>query len=163
MKNNKNIIGIFLISIILLSVGYIYLKFSGKNQPKLVVINVLDKNIYDDCRIKGSINVPFDKVEEYAKGLDKNTHVVLYCTNYMCTASGAAARMLKKMGFENVWAYEAGMADWFQNKLPVEGACKESYLNMRIEKSEDSDEQGIKPITTMELRDKMKKMLNIPD
>ena len=30
--------------------------------PKLLVINVLDKALYDDCHITGSIHVPFDQV-----------------------------------------------------------------------------------------------------
>lgn len=161
MKINKNIIGIFLISIILLVVCYGFLTLSTKKEPSLEVINVLDKELYDDCHIKGSINIPFNMIEQYAKRLDKNTHVVLYCSNYMCTASGAAARMLKKMGFENVWAYEAGMAEWYQDKLPVEGNCKESYLNIHLEKPEIT-EQGIQPITTQELKNKIKEMLKIP-
>ena len=47
----------------------------------LRVINVLDKDLFDDCRIKGSVNVPFmdqddpDKspIEGYAKDLPKDT------------------------------------------------------------------------------------------
>lgn len=160
MQNNKKILEFFLIIIILLLPGCNWFKKETTTSPELIVINVLDKKLYDDCHIKGSINVPFEEVEQFAKKLDKNTHIVLYCSNYMCTASGAAARSLKKMGFENVWAYEAGMAEWHQNKLPVEGSCKESYLNMKIEKS-DMKEDDIQPITTQDLRTKIKQMLNI--
>lgn len=162
MKINKNILGFFLISIILLVVIFSYLKYKSAKNPQLVVINVLDKNLYDDCHIKGSINVLFENIEEYAKKLDKNTHVVLYCSNYMCTASGAAARIFKRNGFKNVWAYEAGMADWFYNKFPVEGKCTENYLNIQIEKPDFNEDEEIQPITTLELKDKIKKMLNIP-
>jgi rhodanese-related sulfurtransferase len=118
----------------------------------LLVVNVLDKELYDDCHIKGSINVPFDEIENYAKNLDKNTEVVLYCSNYRCTASGFAAKSLTKLGFKNVWAYEAGMAEWYQNKLPVEGACKESYLQIKVPEYKNEE---IRVITTQELKNKI--------
>ena len=36
---------------------------SSQKESKLVVINVLDQKYYDDCHIKGSINIPFDEFE----------------------------------------------------------------------------------------------------
>ncbi len=56
-------------------------------QQSLYVINVLDKESYEDCRIAGSINVPFEQVETFAKDLDRTAEMVVYCANYMCTAS----------------------------------------------------------------------------
>lgn len=133
--------------------------FSGNKKQELKVINVLDKNLYDDCHIKGSINVPFEDFEQYAKNLDKDTHVVVYCSNYMCTASGASARKLSEMGFKNVWAYEAGMAEWYQAGLPVEpkDICKQEYLKMQVAKPEHED-KSVKVISTQELKDKMQEM-----
>ncbi len=135
--------------------------FSKEEKPKLVIINVLDKMLYNDCHIKGSINVPFEEFEQYSKTLDKDTHVVVYCSNYMCTASGAAAKMLKNLGFQHVWAYEAGMAEWYQKGYPVEpkDVCKEKYLTMQISKPEN-EESDIQVITTDELKDKIKNMLS---
>ena len=52
----------------------------------------------------------------------------------------AAAQKLKEMGFENVWAYEGGTAEWYQmglkaeGKYPVEGTCQASYLSAANEK-----------------------------
>ena len=45
--------------------------FFNDNATSLYVMNVLDKNSYEDCRIAGSINVPFDQVETFAKDLDR--------------------------------------------------------------------------------------------
>jgi rhodanese-related sulfurtransferase len=157
----KKVLGFFIIIGILLVLGYAFRMFKSKSEPDLYVVNVLDSNLYGDCHIKGSINVPFGEHEEWAKKLDKNSHIVFYCSNYMCTASGQAAKDLKKLGFNNVWAYEAGMADWFQNKLPVEGSCKEAYLNMQMNKPEIDQQDGVQHITTQDLHNKMKKMLNI--
>lgn len=127
----------------------------SKKSGSLVVINVLDKDLYNDCHIKGSIQVSYEDIESYARKLDKNTQVVTYCSNYMCTGSGEAYRMFKQLGFAQVWAYEAGMAEWCQKSLPVEGPCKSPYLKKTIEKPASDDTiEGI--ISTQELYEKMK-------
>lgn len=127
----------------------------------LYVINVLGAKEFDDCSIIGSINVPFEKVAEYAKTLPKNAEVVIYCSNYMCAASGEAYKIFKNLGFEHVWAYEAGMAEWYQQGLPVKGACASAYLKSKIEKPVEDDmlseeaSDTVKVITTQELYEKM--------
>lgn len=127
----------------------------------LYVINVLDKDSYNDCRIAGSINVPFEEVETFAKDLNRSAEVVVYCANYMCTASGAAAQKLKDMGFENVWAYEGGTAEWYQmnmkseGKYPVEGSCQASYLTAANEKPAETDHAGVTIISAEDLHQKM--------
>ena len=115
---------------------------------------------YEDCRIAGSINVPFEDVETFAKDLDRNAEIVVYCANYMCTASAAAAQKLKDMGFANVWAYEGGTAEWYQMGLkaednyPVEGSCQASYLAAANEKPAHA-ESSVSVISAEELHEKM--------
>jgi len=101
-----------------------------KETPDFVVVNVLEEEFYRDCHIRGDINVSFMELENYAEEhWDKDrTQIVLYCGNYKCTASGFGAKMLRKKGFKYVWAYEGGTAEWIQKGLPVEGPCKEAYL-----------------------------------
>jgi rhodanese-related sulfurtransferase len=104
--------------------------------PGVIVINVLDKKYYDDCHIKGSISVPMDQLDSFIENLGraypaKDVEVVVYCANYTCSASGAAAKIIANKGFK-VLAYEAGMAEWRSAGLPVEGACKESYLTKTV-------------------------------
>lgn len=132
----------------------------NRRKPDLLVINVLDKEMYNDCHIKGSINIPFEELEKEAKNLDKDSTVVVYCSNYMCTASKTGASMLKNMGFEKVYAYEAGMADWYQQGNPVVGECKLSYLKDKIDKVDvDSDE--VEVISTDSLKNLIKRMLAV--
>jgi rhodanese-related sulfurtransferase len=122
---------------------------------KAVVVNVLDKEFYDDCHIKGSLNVanfPFENAE-FFKDFDKSTPIVFYCSNYMCTGSGAAAQVLKDAGFTNVKAYEGGMAEWLQKGYSVEGPCKQTYL--REPAGELSTEEGIEIITAEQLKSLM--------
>ena len=109
--------------------------FSGcwKSETKdkssnLVVINVLDKDYYDDCHITGSINIPFEDVETHMKNMDKKKHYVFYCSNYACTAAPFSAKMLKDAEFEHVFVYHGGIVEWYQHKYPYTGPAEKSYL-----------------------------------
>lgn len=97
--------------------------------PKLMVVNVLSPEAHQDAHIKGSINVPFEKLEETAKNWNKDTRIVVYCANYFCTASAEGARKLQKMGFKNVAAYEGGSAEWIKLGYPIVGPAREGYLS----------------------------------
>lgn len=114
----------------------------------LVIVNVLDKALYDDCHIKGSIHIPFEMIENEGQRLvDKDAHLVIYCSNYQCTSSEHAAKKLKKLGFADVAVYEGGMAEWYQRGLPVEGACKQPYLQ-RVSTRFPSQESSEIPVVT---------------
>lgn len=124
-----------------ISVGLILSLVSCMNMRRdeklegVVVINVLEKELYDDCHIAGSINVPFENIEAYASAhISTSADIVLYCSNYLCSASGHSVKLLKRLGFEHVAAYEGGTAEWYQNKLPVVGECKAAYLHKKNNK-----------------------------
>lgn len=120
----------------------------------LVVINVLDKETYQDCHILGSINVPFDSIEAALKTIEKDAEIVFYCSNPMCTASEYAAIQFKKAGFPNVSVYEGGTAEWYQKGLPVEGASCSAYLRQPVVIA-DNEEHAIKVLSVEELAQKM--------
>ena len=115
-----------------------------KKKKGVVVINVLDKEYFDDCHIKGSIHIPFVKVkEEVPKIADKDATVVLYCSNYMCSASGEAAKLLAKLGYKKAYAYEGGVAEWHQKGYPTEGPCKKGYLKGKMSAPEKQEKYVI--------------------
>ncbi|MEX0849710.1 MAG: rhodanese-like domain-containing protein [Candidatus Dependentiae bacterium] len=131
--------------------------FGEQKKEGLFVINVLDADYFNDCHIKDSINVSVDGLDKFVANLDKDkSELVIYCSNYMCTASGFGAKKLQDMGFSNVWAYEAGMAEWHQKGLPVEGKCTKPYLKKIIDKKELEESSKIRIISTDELARKMK-------
>ncbi len=121
----------------------------------LVIINVLDKQLYDDCHIKGSINVSMADLAQYARALPKDVEIVVYCSNYMCSASGYACKQLKDMDFKHVWAYEGGTAQWYQKGLPVEGPSNSSYLSKVIEEPAHDNQERMSIITADELLHKI--------
>lgn len=126
-------------------------KSSKDEHENVKVINVLDKQFYNDAHIPGSIQLSVVDVEQIAKKWKKNTTLVVYCSNYMCSASISVARKLKAMGFEKVFAYEAGMAGWKQAGLPVDGPAKESYLGLPNEKLSDK-KYDVEEISTQDLK-----------
>ena len=108
--------------------------FSSKDTPlKLMIINVLSEEYYNDCHIKGSIHIPFEEVEDKLSTLNKNNHYVIYCADYPCMSSYHIADVMIKKGFKNVWEYAGGMAEWYQKGYPIEGLAQEEYLTQENE------------------------------
>ncbi len=82
-----------------------------------VIINVLSPQDFSEKHIPGTINVPLNGNDHFAKDVesvlgDKNRHVVVYCASVECPASTNAAAVLEKAGFTEVSAFEGGMAEW---------------------------------------------------
>ncbi len=127
---------------------------------QFVIMNVLDKEAFDDCHIKGSIHVPFEEFEDFVQTkLDKklwnyDTELVVHCSNYKCTASWTGAKALQKMGFKNVWAYEAGTAEAHRQGLTV-GECKAPYLEDYQEPEGYEPKNDVNVIDTETLKKKM--------
>lgn len=131
--------------------------WSSQPQKKsgLVLVNVLDKEFYDDCRIKGSVHIPFEMIENAADTIDKDADVVIYCSNYQCTSSEYAARKLQEQGFKHVSVYEGGMAEWYQEGLPVEGPQKQAYLKKSCPQLPADEHSSVTVISMDDLAHKM--------
>jgi rhodanese-related sulfurtransferase len=128
------------------------------DQMSLRVINVLGEDLHKDAHIKGSINIPYETVESKSSAWNKNVPVVVYCSNYQCSASGEVAKKLAAKGF-TTYAYEGGTAEWYQlgkkdSTYALEGPARESYLEMVIEPLQEED-ADVKVISAVELKKMM--------
>lgn len=96
-------------------------KLSSGTPP--ILLDVLDTDSYRESHIKGSINIPYDQVEQWASRVipDMNAEVVVFCASYSCPASIEAAKTLKRRGYTNVHDFKGGMKEWTDRKYPVEG------------------------------------------
>ena len=123
----------------------------------LKVVNVLDKSLYDDAHIKGSIQVNFEDVKDAVETWNKKDPVVFYCSNYQCQASFESARQLKELGFENSMAFEGGMEEWYRlnqegdASYQYEGPATQDYLKIKIAKPEHMD-TAVKIVSAPELK-----------
>ncbi len=128
-----------------------------KKAPSFVIVNVLDKEYFDDCHIKGSVHVPFGDLKEYAlQYWDKdNTQIVIHCSNYSCGASFEGYKIVSQLGFKNVWAFEGGTAEAKEAGIPVEGPCSEPYLKEYKKPEHYVERQAVATISVEELKKKM--------
>lgn len=129
-------------------------------ESSVILVNVLDEKLFNDRHIAGSINVSLQDIAKAAERWDKKATVVIYCSNYMCTASGQAAKELMKLGFTDVRVYEGGTAEWHQlhkkdSTYALVGPGNEAYLNIVIEKPLVSAAE-VKEISAQELKNLLK-------
>lgn len=173
MKSNNLVLVV--VAVAAVAGAFFWFKKADKKAPVattgkvyLRLVNVLDAELFDDAHIKGtahvaSLNVPFvdpEKFAEEVKYWPKNVPVVTYCTNYFCTASGEAAQKLMDLGFTNVFAYEAGMAEWVQMhkkdaSYELEGPANNKVWGMVVPKPE-KDHGNVHEISTQELQKMIK-------
>lgn len=59
--------------------------------------------------LKGALHVPMDKLEEWAKDVDKNAVIVTYCTCPHDEAADSEVVKLRQMGFQNAYALSGGL------------------------------------------------------
>jgi len=115
---------------------------------------VLDADTFRDCAIVGSINLPFKQLETLSKDLAKDQEIIVYCASYECEASRHAYRLLTKLGFTHIKAYEGGIAEWYQKGYPTQGSCALEFLTHKTTRSAQRD-ATIDEITAEELRNKL--------
>jgi len=94
----------------------------------VTLINVLDRDHFEDKHIPGSDNIPHSDAVFTQRVADlagsKEQEVIVYCANKECDASPNAAEKLEQAGFENVIDFEGGTKAWEDAGFDLEGkAC----------------------------------------
>ncbi|MEN3332702.1 MAG: hypothetical protein V7641_2067 [Blastocatellia bacterium] len=59
--------------------------------------------------IKNAVHVPMDKLEDWAKGIDKKTVIVTYCTCPHDEAAEAEVKSLQGWGYQSAYSLKGGM------------------------------------------------------
>jgi rhodanese-related sulfurtransferase len=102
------------------------------HKPKVTLINVLDREYYNDCHIPESVNIPLDELRDVVSKWDKDREIVVYCAHKQCPRSRDAWHELWKLGFSKARAYEGGIREWREKGYPTKGACRMDYLTMPL-------------------------------
>ncbi|PKK88858.1 MAG: hypothetical protein CVV64_16875 [Candidatus Wallbacteria bacterium HGW-Wallbacteria-1] len=63
-----------------------------------IVIDVRPQVEYESGHISGALNVPIDKINEFAETCDRNCRVIAYCRGPYCTMALEAVAQLRAMG-----------------------------------------------------------------
>jgi rhodanese-related sulfurtransferase len=90
---------------------------------QVLVVDVRGADAYNIEHIKGSINLPLDKIQagEYKK-LPRDKRIVTYCSCGTEGTSAAAAAQLENAGFKNTAALLGGTNAWKQSGGEMEKA-----------------------------------------
>jgi rhodanese-related sulfurtransferase len=79
------------------------------------LVEVLPEQDFLSAHIPGALNIPMDN--EFDRRVqrtlpDKNTPVIVYCASIDCPLAPRAAEHLDQLGYNKVFDYRAGKADW---------------------------------------------------
>jgi rhodanese-related sulfurtransferase/DNA-binding transcriptional ArsR family regulator len=87
----------------------------------VTVLDVRPPEEYAAGHVRGAINVPMDKLEDYLAKLPKKLEIVAYCRGPYCLMSFEAVAMLRKRGWK-ARRLEDGFPEWKAAGLPVESS-----------------------------------------
>jgi rhodanese-related sulfurtransferase len=93
-----------------------------------IVVNVLPKDVYGDCHIPGTTNIPVHKLEKVTRKWPKNRQIVVHCAGQDCPLSRYATELLQNLGFLNIKMFEGGLREWAAQGLQIKGLCRAGYL-----------------------------------
>ena len=76
------------------------------------LVNVLPAEYYEKEHIPGSINIPYNTLEEFERRFDKEKELILYCASRTCNAAPKGVEQLIEKGFINVRDFAGGVQEW---------------------------------------------------
>jgi rhodanese-related sulfurtransferase len=90
------------------------------NQASTLVLDIRDDKDFAAGHLPRARHIPLPDLEKRAAEIQKfkDKPVLVTCRNG--NRSSAAARVLKKLGFSNVFQLKGGLVAWEQASLPVE-------------------------------------------
>jgi rhodanese-related sulfurtransferase len=92
--------------------------FAGAEPIRL--INVLKHESFERVHIPGSESIPRRELPDRApEELGREETIVVYCADETCEASPKAAATLDHMGYERVYDFAGGIAEWRQGGRPL--------------------------------------------
>jgi len=105
-------------------------------QGRAQLIEVLPASEYKKEHLPQAINIPLGNLTaEATKPLRKDMAVIVYCADFQCDLSARAAWRLESMGFQEVYRYTPGKADWLAAGWETEGAeAKKTRIRQMIHK-----------------------------
>src|SRR5215475_13222244 len=92
------------------------------DQGRVQLVDVLPAAEFKKEHLPHAVNIPLEAMTtEATKSLRKDIAVIVYGTDFQCDLSARAAWRLESMGFQEVYRYTPGKADWLAAGLPTEG------------------------------------------
>src|SRR6476646_7166140 len=105
-------------------------------QDRVQLVEVLPAAEYKKEHLPRAVNIPLETMtSETTKQLRKDVAVIVYCEDFQCDLSARAAWRLESMGFQEVYRYTLGKADWLAAGWETEGTeAKKIRIRQMIHK-----------------------------
>jgi rhodanese-related sulfurtransferase len=105
-------------------------------QDRVQLVEVLPAAEYKKEHLPRAVNIPLETMtSETTKQLRKDVAVIVYCADFECDLSARAAWRLESMGFQEVYRYTPGKADWLAAGWETEGTqAKKVRIRQMIHK-----------------------------
>jgi rhodanese-related sulfurtransferase len=105
-------------------------------QDRVQLVEVLPASEYKKEHLPQAISIPLETMtSETTKSLRKDVAVIVYCADFQCDLSARAAWRLESMGFQEVYRYTPGKADWLAAGWETEGTqAKKVRIRQMIQK-----------------------------
>lgn len=89
----------------------------AKDYKKVIIVDVRSKLEFDVIHINKALHIPvalatFGKELENVRSKNGTELIVFYCNGHKCKKAYEAAEQAMDLGFQNVYAYDAGIHDW---------------------------------------------------
>src|SRR5262245_49885679 len=106
-------------------------------QGRAQLVEVLPAKEYRREHLPLAINIPLENLDSITAAQIRKDHpVIVDCADYQSDLSARAAWRLESMGYQEVYRYTAGKADWLAAGLPTEGAeANKPTLKMILQKN----------------------------
>jgi rhodanese-related sulfurtransferase len=113
------------------------------------LVEVLPHEVYQSEHIRGAINIPLREIDDRAVAeLDLSKPVITYCSDSLWDMSERAAVRLEHLGFDDVYRYAGGKADWTAAGLPRGGKSASSLLSGDVVSREVATCHYLDPVST---------------
>jgi rhodanese-related sulfurtransferase len=105
-------------------------------QERVQLVEVLPAAEFKKEHLPHAVNVPLETMtSETTKFLRKDMAVIVYCADFQCDLSARAAWRLESMGFQEVYRYTPGKADWLAAGWETEGTqAKKTRIRQMVHK-----------------------------
>ena len=98
---------------------------------KIIILDTREEKEFSISRIKGAINVGYDKFDiKSADTFDRNTTVIVYCT--IGARSENIGEKLQKEGFKKVYNLYGGLIYWKNQGYPVVDSSGKTTQNIHV-------------------------------
>lgn len=99
-----------------ISIDEVYKRVQAKN-PDNLLLNVSDEEFYNLGHIEGSLQIPWNILEDNLTKVDSKKNIIIYCRKGV--RSESAYTTLSQNDYEHIWVMEGGLEDWISKGYPT--------------------------------------------